>query len=118
LFDLAADPLDGLLQVLWQTPGWPQDEMKDRALLAALRLEYPRKDLAGEIARWQQWMREHPERVKEEGNWRGRLRTWFSRERFWADKHRRARRESTGRVGTSPVSRDDWGESSTSLTGF
>lgn len=118
LFDLDTDPLDGLLQVLWQTPGWPQDEMKDRALLAALRQEFPRKDLASEITRWQSWMRDHPERVKKEGNWRGRLRTWFSRDRYWADRHRRARAESHEASRTAPGGVGSFGGSSTRLEGF
>lgn len=121
LFQIETDPLDGPLHLLWQTPGWPQDEIKDRAFLAALQQEFPRKDLAREIAAWHVWLQkpENAGRLEKVVNWRGTVRTWFGYDGRWgAERRRAARAASDAASRTAPGEAGSFGGSSTRLEGF
>lgn len=71
------DEVDELVEVLWLTPGWPRDPVKDRALMHELRQQFPEKDLADELGAWRVWLiaKGKREMVTSRGRW-SRVRNW------------------------------------------
>jgi hypothetical protein len=72
-----ADDLDGIVNELHKTPGWPVDESKDRALVRDLLDRYPQLDLVEEVRKWRDWMLDHESRKKVRH--RARFGTWCSK---------------------------------------
>lgn len=84
LFDVeGSDEIDVLLRELYKTEGWPVDPDRDRALIAELRQQFPRLNLADEFGAFRVWLLAQPPRerermVKSRGRLQ-RLRNWCSR---------------------------------------
>lgn len=99
----APDPVDRLVEALWQIKGWPKDYDADREFIGRLRKQFPRmtpEDFERAIGEWGVWLLDHPEIYKKSRNWRSRFLNWLKGgERI--DLRRRERRATGGggRVG-------------------
>jgi hypothetical protein len=83
------DQIDQIVEELWKVPGWPQDPVRDRALVKELMEQFPGTVTVDEIQKFRVWLIEHGS--GNEGRSRGRtrrVREWFSR--AFADRGRKA----------------------------
>jgi hypothetical protein len=117
--DDRVDRLVRALQALTWTQGgrtvhWPADDKVDRAFAAKLMDESSDRDIVAKLAKFPQWMKEHPQ--TQEVNPRARIQNWICyRDRF-PDGNARSRKhnrgERAGRTGSSaggaPAGPDAW----------
>lgn len=77
--DAARDKVDGLVEVLWLTPGWPKDPQRDREFCGELLRQFPDKDLEDELGAWRVWLLANgkKEMVTSRGRF-ARVRNWCS----------------------------------------
>lgn len=118
--DKESERIDALVDELHKTPGWPVDEIRDRALLTELVRSFPRLDLADELMQFRVWLlQQDPGEAERRVKSRGRLQTI----RNWCARTGRTRAKTGrkggggGRTSTSARPADAFGtESSVSLS--
>lgn len=113
LFSMPGDEeVNDLIEVLWLTPGWPKDPVRDREFIEELMRQFSNVDLTTEFAAFRVWLSKQGEEQERMVTSRGR----FQRLRNWC----RFVVESRGTGGVRPRGRrarqapgrpDDFGDS-------
>lgn len=110
------DRLDGIVAELRKYPGWPSDDVKDRAFAQEILSAFPMVDVEAEIQAWRIWMMDHEQ--KKQVRPRARFLRWLrgARGDFGGRSGATGPRTAQRRTSTVARSADDFGsESSRSL---
>lgn len=95
------DRFDGLVEKLWQTPGWKADPVRDRSLITQLSREFPELDLLNELGKFQTWLigRGNERMVNGRGRYQ-RVRNWCANARQF-NRHGRLEGRRAGGSGST-----------------
>lgn len=112
--DPKTERVDALVAELRKTPGWPVDDVRDRALIAELLEQFPTLDLADEFGAFRVWLlaKGTGKEVKSRGRYR-RVRTWCARAVEYAGRRTGRTGLAARRTSTAPAPPSAFGESST-----